>query len=161
MEALFAPWRASYIERARKNGKDNCMFCAVYNEKSDDSHLIVYRGKHFFVMLNLYPYNPGHVMLVPNRHISYLKDLSDDEWLEEGMLSAKIEKALKITYSPEGMNVGMNLGKASGAGIAEHIHMHFVPRFIGDTNFLPVFAQTKVISEDLGSCLQKLRKHFK
>lgn len=152
MDKLWSPWRSNYIESFKNKADDenDCVFCRAAKEdmNSDDS-LVVYRGEHSFLMLNLYPYNSGHLMAIPNRHISDLLDLTDEETTEMMSLVKLSIKALKHLMKPQGFNMGANLGKAAGAGIHRHIHFHVLPRWNGDTNFMPAIGEVKVISQDL------------
>jgi ATP adenylyltransferase len=157
MEPLFSPWRGAYVEDIHKRNEGGCIFCSAF-QGDDESHLVVGRGKVSFAMLNLYPYNPGHILIVPNRHLSRVQELGEAERGELAEWVAKLEGVLRGSYKPDGINVGMNLGKAAGAGIEDHLHVHMVPRWNGDTNFMPVFFGTKVISEALKDSLRKIRQ---
>ena len=137
-----------------------CIFCKRLKAQKDNRHYILYRGESCFVILNLYPYNTGHLMVVPNRHAGSLEDLADQETQELMTLSAKSVAALRSALKPEGFNLGMNLGCTAGAGIADHLHLHIVPRWSGDTNFMPVLAETKVLSLGLKTLYAKLKKAF-
>ena len=154
MEYLWAPWRMEYIQRAPDS---NCILCQKPRESNDEANFILYRGKHSFIILNAFPYNPGHLMVAPYRHIANLQDLADEEAKELFDIIKKGLELLKEAMEPMGFNVGLNLGKAAGAGIAEHIHTHIVPRWQGDTNFMPVLSDTKVLSEALLSTYRKLK----
>ena len=154
MEYLWAPWRMEYIQRAPDS---NCILCQKPRESNDEANFILYRGKHSFIILNAFPYNPGHLMVAPYRHIANLQDLADEEANELFDIIKKGLELLKEAMEPMGFNVGLNLGKAAGAGIAEHIHTHIVPRWQGDTNFMPVLSDTKVLSEALLSTYRKLK----
>ncbi|MBI4418634.1 MAG: HIT domain-containing protein [Ignavibacteriales bacterium] len=159
MKRLFSPWRSIYIQtfkKPKKNGK--CLFCRMAREKKDAKNFIVYRGKHAFIVMNLYPYNSGHVMIVPYRHVDSLEKLGDREQAEILTLTAKAQKALRTLSKPQGFNFGANFGRIAGAGIDEHIHFHLVPRWSGDTNFMPVLADTKLISEEMRKTREGLRK---
>ena len=160
MENLWAPWRLQYISRETIK-KEGCVFCAVIAEQDDPQNHIVFRGKHCYVILNKYPYNNGHVMIVPYRHESDLLELSAEIQNECQQLINKTVKALRLTLKPNAFNIGLNLGKAAGAGIEEHIHYHVLPRWEGDTNFMPVLAGVKVISESLESTYKALSAAFK
>ena len=160
MERLFSPWRSQYIasfKREQKHG-DECLFCAVTASRKDVRNLVLHRGKTCFVMMNLYPYNSGHIMVVPYRHTSELGDLSKLEHSEVMTLLARMMKVMKPLMHPHGFNIGANLGRAAGAGIDQHIHFHLVPRWNGDTNFMPTLAETKLVSEDIDRTYGKLRK---
>jgi len=156
-EILWAPWRMEYILGEKESG---CIFCTRINQDSDKENLILLRGKNNFVIMNKYPYNNGHLMVVPNRHTSEFDSLSDPEKLEMMNLVSKSMNVLKITVNPDGFNVGLNIGEIAGAGIDDHLHFHIVPRWAADTNFMPVVGQTKVISEDLGETWERLKEGF-
>jgi len=160
MDRLFSPWRSKYIESFSKpkENPDSCILCEAYKSGNDDDRLIVMTGKLCFVIMNLYPYNSGHLMVVPYKHTAELSDLSDEETLEVMVLLKKMQAALKKTSNPDGFNIGSNLGKVAGAGIDQHVHFHIVPRWNGDTNFMPVLGDTKLISEDMRDTLLKIRK---
>ena len=151
MEKLWSPWRSEYIESFKSNAADDgCIFCtAVKQEVADEESLLVYKGKLSFIVLNLYPYNNGHLMIVPNRHICKLSDLTPDENAEIMHLIQVSSQALEDVMKSHGFNVGANVGKAAGAGIDTHLHFHIVPRWNGDTNFMPALGHVKVISQDL------------
>ena len=164
MKQMWSPWRSRYVESFAKplgRRRKESLFTAALRAEDDDRHFIVWRGKLCFVMMNLYPYNSGHMMIVPYRQTADLADLTAEE-LAEIMQTAKMAKrALDRVMHPQGYNFGANIGRASGAGVDDHIHFHIVPRWNGDTNFMPVFGGTKVISQDLKSTLRKLRQAFK
>lgn len=151
MKKLWSPWRSSYIESFKsKKDDDSCVFCHAKNKNINDNDcLIVYKSDNCYVMMNLYPYNSGHIMIIPYQHISLLKQLSKNELNEIMEVVSLSMEALEITMKPQGYNFGANLGKAAGAGIDEHIHFHVVPRWNGDTNFMPVLGEVKIISQDL------------
>jgi ATP adenylyltransferase len=151
MEKLWSPWRSNYIESFKSKKEDEeCVFCkALKKSETDEKCLIVYKNANCFVMLNLYPYNSGHLMVIPNRHVSELGSLSKEE-LNEMMEVVQISmKALDLAIKPQGYNLGANLGKAAGAGIDDHLHFHVLPRWNGDTNFMPALGNVKIISQDL------------
>jgi ATP adenylyltransferase len=157
LERLYTPWRLAYVTGAAKSSA--CVFCAALADEDADP-LIVFRGSTCFVILNLFPYNNGHLMVVPNRHIATLVDARPDE-LEDMMATTRLsEMALRETFNPEGINVGINLGKAAGAGILEHLHVHLVPRWTGDTNFMTVIGQTRVLPQELPVTGDRLRPVF-
>ncbi len=155
---LWAPWRIEYITDATKN--EGCIFCEKSAEKDDRANLIVYRGKTAFVIMNRYPYNNGHLLIVPNRHTSEMADLSDEEKIELVNLLQYAQDVLQEVMKPQGFNIGMNLGRLAGAGITDHLHFHIVPRWGGDTNFMPIVGHTKVISEALEETRDHLHKAF-
>lgn len=161
MQKLFSPWRSQYINSFIKKKKSTCIFCNALESKNDSKKLILHRGKYCFVIMNLFPYNNGHLMIVPNNHIGEMKKLDDKCALEMHKLVSTCIDALTSKMKPQGFNVGMNLGKVAGAGVEEHLHIHIVPRWNGDTNFMPVLADVKMISEDLKTTYSKLKKYFK
>ncbi len=155
MERLWAPWRIGYILSDKK--EQGCIFCNALKANNDEEKLILYRSKHSFIIMNLYPYNAGHLMVVPNRHLSSPLELTDEEQLDLFKLVNLGIRTIQKVMKPEGFNLGMNLGKTAGAGIDDHIHIHIVPRWNGDTNFMPTISDTKVISEALKETYKKLR----
>lgn len=165
MKKLYAPWRSTYTTDTAhtKNehaSKQECDFCIQFAENNDPKHFILKRFTYNAVMLNRYPYNAGHLLVLPFDHIGNLADLKDDVRYELIDLVTHSITILKNVLGAEGINVGLNLGKAAGAGIPAHIHMHVLPRWLGDTNFLPTIGQTKVVSYDLNELYEKLRKAF-
>jgi len=162
MEKLWSPWRSQYIDSIKENDKSpGCVFCEVSKLNVDDlSNLLIDKGKLTFTILNLYPYNNGHLMVLPFRHTNDFSSVTLDESIEIMQKLQLAEQALKSVLSPEGFNIGANLGKVSGAGIDEHIHFHIVPRWNGDTNFMPVLGEVKVISQDLLATKEKLLKAY-
>jgi len=155
MEQIFAPWRIKYIKSEKYEG---CIFCDFPKENKDKEHLILFRGKHCFVIMNAYPYNPGHVMVAPYRHVASLEDLTDDELLDLMKIVRLMIKTIKTAMNPDGFNIGVNLGRVSGAGVEDHVHIHIVPRWNGDTNFMPVLADVKVIPQALEETYEELKK---
>ena len=160
MENLWAPWRMEYIMREAGNKTDGCVFCNIINENDDSINHIVHRGESCFTVLNKFPYNNGHVMVIPYKHVDDLLLLSPKVQNECQLLINKTIAALRIALNPQGINVGLNLGSAAGAGIAEHMHYHILPRWQGDTNFMPAVAGVKVISESLDETYKKLKEAF-
>ncbi len=158
MKVIWAPWRMAYIKKARK--PLGCIFCAAVRERRDTANLLLHRGKHGFVIMNLFPYNSAHLMVAPYAHVNSLEKLSDEEALDVIRLTNFSLSVLRTTVRPEGFNVGMNLGRVSGAGIEAHVHLHVVPRWNGDTNFMPLFAETRVIPEHLRETYRKLHAQF-
>jgi len=154
MKILWAPWRIEYIRSPKHEG---CIFCDFPRENRDEERLILYRGEHSFVIMNNYPYNPGHVMVAPYRHVANWEELTEEELLEIMKLSQMMIRVLKRVMSPHGFNMGVNLGRVAGAGIEDHVHLHIVPRWNGDTNFMPVIADTKVIPESLEEAYRELK----
>jgi len=164
MKHMWSPWRSRYIESfsrpSRRRRKGESLFTAALKAKNDNKHFIVWRGKVCFVIMNLYPYNNGHLMVVPNRKVTHFSDLTPAETDEIMDATRRSMKALDNVMHPQGYNFGANFGRVSGAGIDDHIHFHIVPRWNGDTNFMPVLSGTKVISQDMKTTLKKLRKAF-
>ncbi|HEY6192157.1 MAG TPA: HIT domain-containing protein [Bacteroidota bacterium] len=160
MQRLFSPWRSKYIESFSQpvEAGGECILCKAHQDQKDDDHSIVTRGDHCYVIMNLFPYNSGHALVVPYRHIAELSDLNAEESAETMSLLKRMTVALKSVSRPDGFNIGSNIGRTAGAGIDKHIHFHIVPRWNGDTNFMPVLADTKMISEDMNDTLLKLRK---
>ena len=158
MEKLWAPWREKFILCEKQPG---CFLCRTAREKQDKKNYILYRGKKCFVILNRYPYNTGHLMVAPFRHVGKLEDLKEDEADEFLKITQFCIKAIKKGMRPQGINLGMNLGKVSGAGVADHLHLHVVPRWLGDTNFMPVVAKTKVVSMSLSNVYRILKREMK
>ncbi len=159
LKRLWAPWRMRYIDTIGRK-EEGCVFCTKPAESDDLRNQIVFRSSVCYVVINLFPYNNGHLLVVPYRHIANFHDLTTDEHLDLCKLVDKSLLALKEELRPDGFNVGMNLGRSAGAGIDQHLHMHIVPRWNGDTNFMPVLANTKVISESLDECCSRLRQAF-
>jgi ATP adenylyltransferase len=157
MERLWSPWRLDYVTGSKADV--GCVFCTEQALPDSDS-LIVHHGSQCYVILNRYPYNPGHVMVLPKRHVPALADLSGEELHELADLTRLAESALVTAYRPQGINVGINLGVASGAGIREHLHVHLVPRWSGDTNFISVVGNTRVLPEDLQQSVARMRPVF-
>ncbi len=154
MDRLWAPWRMEYIEAVEK--PEGCIFCVFPAENNDKKNHIIYRGKHSFIILNAFPYNPGHLMVAPYMHTADMYDLDDEALLEINHLVRYSLKLLKELSAPDGFNLGVNLGKTAGAGIPNHIHWHIVPRWNGDTNFMPVIAEKRVVPESLNTTYNKL-----
>ncbi len=157
MEHLWSPWRLAYITRGAAS--EGCVFCKALSD-SDAAPLIVFRGKTCFVILNLFPYNNGHLMVIPTRHIASLGSATSEELSELIELTRRAEIALTEAYAPQGINMGINLGKPAGAGILDHVHMHVVPRWNGDTNFMTVVGETRILPEELADTALKLRPLF-
>ena len=157
MEHLWSPWRLAYVTGEHRDA--GCVFCTAQSDRTADS-LIVFRGTTCFVILNLFPYNNGHLMVIPNRHIASLGAATTDERHELIDLTRVAEAALSEIYQPQGINMGINLGKPAGAGILDHVHMHVVPRWNGDTNFMTVVGRTRVLPEELPVTAAKLRPVF-
>ncbi|HWP81645.1 MAG TPA: HIT domain-containing protein [Bacteroidota bacterium] len=160
MKRLYSPWRSVYIKTFSEKGRKSCLFCRIKKEKKDRQNFVVWRGKHCYVVLNLFPYNSGHLMVVPYKHTKELGELSNEESAEVFGVSSRCMKALNAISAPHGYNLGANLGRVAGAGIEQHLHFHIVPRWNGDTNFMPVLADTKIISEELKGLWRKLKREM-
>lgn len=156
MDYLWTPWRYAYVTNAEKN--PGCIFCEVQVAGDDAKVHIAYRGEHCFVILNTYPYTPGHVMVVPYEHLDELQKLPVQAAQEMMGLSQKMEGVLRLLYKPDGVNLGMNIGKAAGAGVAGHIHMHVLPRWVADANFMSVVGETRVLPETLEVTWGRIRE---
>lgn len=157
MKRIHAPWRSVYLQ---KDHGSECVFCVIQKSGEDEENRVLYRGNYHYVIINAYPYSNGHVMVVCNRHVENFHHLDRDECIELTELISRCEKAILDTYKPGGINVGVNLGRSAGAGIIGHLHVHLVPRWDGDTNFMTALGETRVIPEDLFDTYKKLKKHF-
>ncbi len=157
MRQIWAPWRIEYIQMEKPEG---CILCEKPRQNSDATNYILYRGDKNFVIMNSYPYNSGHLMIVPYRHIANLEELTNEELHEHIEIVSRSVKVLRQVFNPDGFNIGMNVGRIAGAGIDKHIHTHIVPRWEGDTNFMPVLSDTKVINEALAETYRKLQGKF-
>ncbi len=157
MHVLWAPWRYSYIKRVTRGEERGCILCKL-QEMDDEEALIVYRGDTAYIVMNLYPYNTGHVMIVPKRHVASLSELDNREKLELVLLTQAAIEGIREALQPHGFNIGVNLGRVAGAGIEDHLHIHVVPRWDGDTNFMPVIAETKVIPQDIRETYKIIRE---
>ena len=161
MKRMWSPWRSQYIQSfssAPKRKRKESLFRAALRSRDDEKNLVVWRGKKCFVIMNRFPYNSGHVMIVPNRQTADVQDLTRAELTEIMQTAQRAMKALDALMHPQGYNFGANFGRPAGAGIDDHVHFHVVPRWNGDTNFMPVLSDTKVISEDMNVTWSKLRK---
>jgi ATP adenylyltransferase len=158
MERLWAPWRMQYIKNADE--AEGCIFCTFPAQSNDEENLILYRSEKAFIILNAFPYSNGHLMITPYRHTADLNDLAPGELLEMMELTRKGVNLLKAAFHPDGFNIGMNMGKVAGAGIADHVHIHIVPRWNGDTNFMPVLGDVRVIPESLNAVYANLREEI-
>jgi ATP adenylyltransferase len=157
MKRLWAPWRVEYIRQEKPQG---CIFCDKPKEKQDVENYILFRGRLNFVIMNAYPYNPGHLMVVPYRHIGKLEDMTPEERNEHYEIVSRSVGILRETTGTANFNIGMNLGRVAGAGIDDHIHTHIVPRWNGDNNFMPVIGETRVISESMRDIYNRLKEKF-
>ncbi len=158
MDYLFTPWRYAYITAAGQ--APSCLFCNCLAKQDDAAAFIVHRAQHCFVMLNAFPYTSGHVMVVPYQHVAELMNLPAPAAAEMMALTQRLEGILRNLYHPDGLNLGMNLGKAAGAGVAGHIHMHILPRWIADANFMSVIGETRVNPESLETTYRRIREKF-
>jgi len=158
MKQLWAPWRMEYI-KSEKSGE--CIFCSLPREDDDAKNYILHRGQSAFIIMNIFPYNCAHLMVSPFRHVGCLTEQDTSETTESNLLTRKCIEILRAVINPDGFNIGYNIGKAAGAGYDEHVHCHIVPRWTGDTNFMPVLGETKVHPEHLKSTYNKLLPHFK
>jgi ATP adenylyltransferase len=157
---IWAPWRLAYVKDASKDIEEECIFCAKPAEEDDATNLIVHRGERCFVILNLFPYTNGHLMVAPYEHIGRIQDLPAETVTEMMALAQRAMSRLEDVYDPHGYNVGFNQGRVAGAGVEHHIHLHVVPRWGGDTNFMPVIADTKVMPQTLEQSYEALKGAF-
>jgi|SRR5215813_894912 len=158
MEHIWSPWRYRYIASADK--QDACVFCTIQNSRDDATNFVLYRGRLVFVVLNLFPYTSGHLMIVPYEHTASFARLNQEATSEMFELAKRSQAILDEEYHADGFNIGLNLGRAAGAGIADHIHVHVVPRWMGDANFVSIIGETRVLPEDLATTYQRLKSHF-
>jgi ATP adenylyltransferase len=158
MQRLWAPWRLSYVQGERKT--EGCIFCQAAESGDDPAYHVLRRGERCFVMLNAFPYNSGHLMVAPRRHVPSLEDLDADELLELMALTQRSLGALRDTYGPDGFNLGVNEGEIAGAGFADHVHLHVVPRWAADNNFMAVTGDTRVLPQSLDDSYAALRERF-
>jgi ATP adenylyltransferase len=159
MDYIWTPWRFEYMKEAASGKKVECIFCDAAARTNDDAEtLVVYRGAKTFVILNRYPYTSGHVMIVPYAHVAELGECEPGALTEMMELAQRVEKALQANYKPDGMNLGMNLGRAAGAGVVGHLHLHMLPRWFGDANFMTVVGETRVHPEELATTYERMRK---
>lgn len=157
MDRIYAPWRAVYLKGDREEG---CLFCRIVAENDDEKNWILHRSAHCYVVINAYPYSNGHLMVVCNGHAGDLNSLAAEERNDLMAVVARVEKALMDHYKPGGLNIGVNVGQSAGAGILGHLHVHLVPRWHGDTNFMTAIGETRVISEDLLDTYRNLKAYF-
>jgi ATP adenylyltransferase len=158
MDRLWSPWRYQYVSKDQPSGE--CIFCAKAAENRDAENYIVHRAHKNFVLLNRFPYTNGHLMVVPYEHVATMQETSDETLAEMILLTRDAEKHLRAVYRPRGLNVGMNLGECAGAGVAGHLHMHVLPRWTGDANFMSTIGETRVLPEDLAVTYEKLSRAF-
>jgi len=161
VDRLFAPWRGEYVSaNGPSDGDRACIFCIAPDRFHEDGSLVVHVASLNVVMMNRFPYSSGHVMVAPRRHIARLGEATPEEMEQMFLLARRLEEVLDEAYRPDGMNIGMNLGRAAGAGFADHIHLHVVPRWLGDANFMTATADTRVIPEDPAQACRRLRGYF-
>lgn len=158
MDHLWSPWRYRYVQSARSSSE--CVFCAEAAEHRDAENFIVHRASLNFIILNLFPYTCGHLMIVPYEHVATLEASADETLLEMMRLTKEAQRHVGAIYNPQGFNIGMNIGEMAGAGIAGHIHMHVVPRWTGDANYMSTVGETRVLPEELGETYRKLKAAF-
>jgi ATP adenylyltransferase len=158
MDYLWTPWRYQYMREAASREPVECIFCDAAARKDDAETLVVYRGAKAFIILNRFPYTSGHVMVVPYAHVAELSSVDGDALDEMMRLAQRVEAAYRDNYNPDGINLGMNLGRAAGAGVVGHVHMHILPRWFGDSNFMTVTGETRVHPEELKTTYQRLRQ---
>jgi ATP adenylyltransferase len=158
MDYLWTPWRYRYMEQVTAGKQPDCIFCEAVAANKDDETLIVYRGEKVFIILNRFPYTSGHVMIVPYAHVAELNSCDPATLSEMMTIAQRLEKVFQLNYKPDGMNLGMNLGRAAGAGVAGHLHLHVLPRWFGDSNFMTVTAETRIHPEELQVTYTRLRK---
>ncbi len=161
MNRLWAPWRIKYITRNNQNSKEKCLFCRVQSENQDKKNLLILRSKHSFAILNKFPYNNGHLLICPYRHIKNLNLLKNEEIIDIFSILNKLQKLLKTVVRPDGFNIGLNIGRAAGAGIPGHMHIHIVPRWKEDVNFMIPLCDTKIISQSLETLYDELHKRIR
>ena len=158
MDHLWSPWRYKYITSGER--ELGCLLCRIDREHKDAENYVVHRARLNFILLNLFPYTSGHLMIVPYEHQASLAALEESTTTEMIELAKRAQTALGAEYHPDGFNIGMNLGGSAGAGVADHLHLHVVPRWTGDANFVSIIGETRVMPEDLATTCTKLRKHF-
>ncbi len=161
MDYLWSPWRYRYVSSAPPSDPEACLFCAKAGFSDDRSNLVAFRGEHNFILLNLYPYTSGHLMIAPYEHVATLEDASGLVLEEMIRLARRADLALRALYKPDGMNVGMNLGACAGAGVAGHIHMHVLPRWCGDASFITTVSETRVLPEELSVTWERVSAALK
>jgi ATP adenylyltransferase len=159
MDYLWTPWRYQYVTATEK--QEECIFCAAVSDLVHDrERLVVFRGSRNLILLNRYPYTSGHLMIVPHEHASRLEDVPDATLVELIRLARLAEKRLRVLYRPDGLNLGFNIGRSAGAGIAEHVHLHVLPRWVGDTSFMTSISETRVLPEDLATTWERFHAAF-
>lgn len=157
MDYIWTPWRFQYMTQVTSGKQPECIFCDAAKRKDDENTLVVYRGAKVFIILNRFPYTSGHAMIVPYAHVAELSLCAPEALAEMMPLAQRLEAIYKTTYKPDGMNLGMNLGKAAGAGVAGHLHLHILPRWFGDANFMSVIGETRLHPEELQTTYERLK----
>ena len=155
MDTLWSPWRYQYVSQDKGDGQ--CVFCKIAASTDDEANLVLYRAKYNYLVLNRYPYSAGHLLIVPYDHVASLADAQEDTCAETMRLMRQSESLLRKVYHPEGLNMGLNLGSSAGAGVAGHLHIHVLPRWTGDANFMTTVAETRILPEELKTTYSKLR----
>jgi ATP adenylyltransferase len=158
MDYIWTPWRYQYVKDANRNS--TCVFCEIAASNDDESNLVVHRAQSNYVVLNRFPYTSGHVMVIPYQHVATLEEAPSEAVAEMMTLTRRLETVLRKIYQPSGVNIGMNIGEAAGAGVAGHIHMHILPRWVADSNFITVVGETRILPEDLSETWKRLRNGF-
>jgi ATP adenylyltransferase len=158
LDHLWTPWRSAYIQE--KKDKTACIFCSAAAGSNDEGNLVLFRGRAVFILLNRYPYTSGHLMIAPYEHVSQLAQATEAAAAEMMSLARRVEQIIREVYKPDGLNLGMNLGEAAGAGIEQHIHLHVLPRWRGDANFMTSVGNTRILPEALQDTYRKLKTHF-
>lgn len=158
MDYIWTPWRFQYVQDASR--KSSCVFCAIAASKEDETNLVVHRARSNYIVLNRFPYTSGHAMVIPYQHVATLEEAAAEVLGEMMSLTQRLESVVRKLYRPSGINIGMNIGEAAGAGVAGHIHMHVLPRWVADSNFMAVVAETRVLPEALSLTWQRLRSEF-
>lgn len=161
MDKLWSPWRSQYIDSFQNEDRSQCVFCSIIESKNDDENLILARAENFTLIMNRYPYNSGHLMVITKEHIADINQLDNNQKAQFLTYVEYAQRILKHTLKPDGFNIGLNIGRSAGAGIENHIHFHIVPRWNGDTNFMPVLAEVKVISDEMTQQHKRLKQAIK
>ncbi len=158
MDRLWTPWRYEYLRKADE--EQECVFCRILNDPNDAANFVLFRSRNLFIILNLFPYTSGHLLVATNRHIPSLSEARSEELHEMIDMARRCEEALRREYHPDGYNIGFNVGRAAGAGVEHHLHMHILPRWVGDSNFVSVVGETRVLPEELPVTYRRLKAYF-
>jgi len=158
MDRLWTPWRYTYVSKGE--GSHGCIFCEKASSSNDEENLVVHRGERNFILLNIYPYNNGHLLIAPYEHVSTLEELSEEAAIEMMRLARITEGHMRRVYQPKGINIGLNIGECAGAGVAAHVHLHILPRWPGDVSFMTSVGETRVVPEELRTTWEKMRDAF-